>query len=60
MTIKYRINWKAIETDATGHGEPVFNSRETAQRNADTLNTQNSGVATHWVEAIAVAVEEED
>ena len=38
---------------ATGHGEPVFNSKETAQATADELN-EKTPYLIHWVEAKAV------
>ena len=57
---KYRINWRALETGNTGHGKPVFNTRAMAQLNADTLNKENEGITTHWVEPVEVEEELEE
>ena len=59
MTTKYRINWRAIETGATGHGEPVFVTRRMAESTASSLNATSDGLLTHWVEAVEVAEEEQ-
>lgn len=55
MTTKYRINWKATKTSATGHGEPIFDYPETAQQAVDALDVKNRGILTHWVESVKVA-----
>lgn len=47
--MKYRIRWKSRETGNGGQGEPVFNSKEIAQKAADDLNKDVPNLY-HWVE----------
>jgi hypothetical protein len=54
---KYRIAWRAKETDATGHGEPIFKFRETAEYTAEQLNKESPFVY-HWVEYVAAERDE--
>jgi hypothetical protein len=44
----YRINWKSLETEATGHGEPVFKTVAMAKKTADNL-TEESPFMVFWV-----------
>lgn len=57
MTTKYRINWRSVEVDATGHGEPVFETHARAQRVVDVTNAQIGTTTVYWVEAVEVAEE---
>ena len=49
----YKICWRAKETGATECGEPIFRTKEMAQKNADDLNRQYPYLE-HWVEYVEV------
>ena len=44
----YQINWKSLETGATGHGDPIFKTLVLANETADKLNKE-SPFMQHWV-----------
>lgn len=48
---KYRIHWKVLKTDATGHGTSTY-SEEWAQRWADIFNRNYKDTITHWIEEV--------
>lgn len=48
---RYRIAWRAIKTQATGHGTGTFPKAE-ADRIAAGLNEDNKGVTHHWAEEV--------
>ena len=48
---KYRIHWKAVLTDATGHGTGSYPKAE-AERYAELLNEEKKGITQHWVEEV--------
>lgn len=50
MTMKYRIAWKSIRGDSTGHGEAV-SSKALVEKWVMTGNQSNNGYF-HWVEAV--------
>ena len=50
--VKYRLNWRVLETGAMGHGEPIFKTHRGAQQVADAANKHIDGVVHHWVEAV--------
>lgn len=53
--VKYRINWIARRTGATGHGQPVFSTRAEAKETADSLNQKDKDIRVfYWVEAVEV------
>ena len=49
----YKICWRAKETGATGCGEPIFITKEMAQKNADDFNRQYPYLE-YWVEYVEV------
>lgn len=49
--MKYRIKWKSKETGYEGQGEPVFNTKEMAEKTVARLNAQHKDVL-HWIEAV--------
>ena len=51
--MKYRIKWFAPETGATGHGEPIFNTKKMAFYTARRLNKEWP-ILVHTVEEVTV------
>lgn len=47
----YKICWRAKETGATGCSEPIFRTKEMAQKTADDLNRQYPYLE-YWVEYV--------
>ena len=57
--MKYRIHWKAIRTNTTGHGTTAF-AKDAAQQIADSLNKDNAHMLVHWIEPIPEHESEEE
>ena len=47
-TTKWLIAWQSKQTDAHGEGNPVYDTREAAERAALELNDDIGFYATHW------------
>jgi hypothetical protein len=57
----YRIRWESHKTDAKGKGEPVFTTRQEAERVADDANKKwPKDRIWHWVEELPEPPETED
>ncbi len=46
----YRIAWRALATNVTGHGEYLFNNTTDLQSIIDNLNREHAGEIIHWFE----------